>query len=244
MIRAAQLIGKDLGELDDMIMRREEWMAASAVQNGTIVVKGEGVEDLISFDMLPTHQVVLTGAALWSAHTTATPLTYLRNWSVDVIQEDSGLVPQITIFGRNAWDHFMQCDQIVGAASGHKSLFDLRAIDVGRIDPMPLAAAGVTYQGYLREINMDLYTYAGRFWNDDTKSSEYLMHPDKILMGCRDARCVRHYGLIKDLDSLAAVKRFPKMWTEKDPSARFLMVQSAPLIANHQPDAFLTATVL
>jgi hypothetical protein len=243
MERASRIIGKDLGELDDMIWRREEWMASCALQTGTIIVQGEGVDDEISFDMLDSHQIALTGTARWSQYATAVPLTNLRNWSVDVVQEDSGLVPTIAVFGRNAWDDFMQCDQVVGAASGHKSLFDMRAIDVGRIDPKPLAAGGVTYQGYLKEINLDLYTYAGKFWNDQTETSEWLMHPDKVLLGCTDARCVRHYGMIKDLDSLIPVRRFPKTWKENDPSVRMLMVQSAPLIANHQPDAFVCSTV-
>jgi hypothetical protein len=241
--RAAKLVGKDLGELDDMIWRREEWMAACAVQTGVIEVEGEGVKDEIDFDMLDTHKIVLSGTARWSQGTTASPLKNLRSWSVDIIQEDSGLVPGIAIFGRNSWDDFMSCDEIVGASSGHKSLFDMRAIDVGRIDPTPLAAGGVTYQGYLKELNLDLYTYAGKFWNDSTKTSEWLMHPDKVLVGCTDARCIRHYGVIKDLDSLIPVRRFPKTWIEKDPSVRMLMVQSAPLIANHQPDAFVCATV-
>ena len=241
--RAARLVGKDLGELDDMIWRREEWMASCALQDGIIIVQGEGVDDEIDFDMLDTHKVVLTGNARWSQHTTATPLKNLRNYSIDLIQEDSGLVPGIAVFGRDAWDDFMACEEVVGTSTGSKSLFDMRAIDVGRIDPKPLAAGGVTYQGYIKEINMELFTYAGKFWNDLTGTSEWLMHPDKVLIGCADARCVRHYGPIKDLDSMIPVRRFPKTWTEKDPSARFLMVQSAPLVANHQPDAFVCVTV-
>jgi hypothetical protein len=242
-MRAAKLIGKDLGELDDMIWRREEWMAACAVQTGTIIVQGEGVEDEIDFDMLDTHKIVLSGTARWSQYTTAKPLQNLRNYSVDIIQEDSGLVPGIAVFGRDAWDDFMSCESVVGTATGSKSLFDMRAIDVGRIDPRPLAAGGVTYQGYVKEINMDLYTYAGKFWNDKTNTSEWLMHPDKVLIGCTDARCVRHYGPIQDLESLIPVRRFPKTWIEKDPSVRMLMVQSAPLVANHQPDAFVCVIV-
>lgn len=241
--RAAEQLGKDLAELDDMIIRREEWMASCGLQTGVITVEGDGVSDEISFDMLQTHLVALSGTARWSQYATATPLKNLRNWSVDIIQEDSGLVPRVAIFGRDAWDDFMECEEIVGNSSGHKSLFDLRAIDVGRIDPRPLAAAGVTYQGYVKEINMDLYTYVGKFYNEQTKTTEWMMHPDKVLLGCTDARCVRHYGAIKDLKSTAPVARFAKSWEEEDPSARFVMVQSAPLPAPHQIDAFLCATV-
>lgn len=241
--RAAELLGKDLGDLDDMILRREEWMAACGLQTGTIIVQGDGVDDEVGFDMLDTHQVVLSGNNRWSQASTAKPLKNLRNWSVDVIQEDSGLVPTVAVFGRNAYDYFMETEQVLGSSTGGRSLFDLRAIDVGRIDPRPLAAAGVTYIGYLKEVNLEIFTYAGKFYNDETKETDWLMHPDKVLLGCTDARCVRHYGAIKDLKATAPVARFAKSWEEEDPSVRYVTVQSAPLPAPHQIDAFLCATV-
>ena len=240
--RAGQILGKDLGGLDDMIIMREEWMAACGVQTGQVIVQGEGVDDVLDFDMLDSHKPVLGGTDIWTAHSTARPLRKLRDWS-ELIQEDSGKVPTVGVFGKTAWNNFMDCDEISGSAAGKKSLFDLRAIDVGRIDPQMLAMAGVTYQGYLKEINMDMYTYVGTFYNDVTGETEYLMNPNKVLLGCTDARCVRHYGVIDDIEALVAVRRFPKTWIEKDPGVRQLLVQSAPLMANHQPDAFVCATV-
>ena len=58
--RAARQLGLDLAELDDMITRREEWMAAQALFTGQITVIGDGVDDLIDFGYESDHKVVLT----------------------------------------------------------------------------------------------------------------------------------------------------------------------------------------
>ena len=47
--RAAALLGKNLSELDDMIARREEWMCAKALFDGSIHITGEGVDTIVSF---------------------------------------------------------------------------------------------------------------------------------------------------------------------------------------------------
>ena len=76
------------------------------------------------------------------------------------------------------------------------------------------------------------------------RSEKPLMPVDKVLMGNPAARTQRQYGAIQDLDALASVPRFPSSWIKKDPSARFVMLQSVPLPSLHQVDAFLCADVL
>ena len=49
---------------------------------------------------------------------------------------------------------------------------------------------------------------------------------------------------IEDIEASASVPRFSKSWITKDPSARWLLVQSAVLLALHQADAFGTIKVL
>ena len=66
---------------------------------------------------------------------------------------------------------------------------------------------------------------------------------NKVWIGSTNAKNTRLYGAIKDLKALAAMPRFAKSWEEEDPSARYLMMQSAPLVALNQPDAFVSAVV-
>ncbi|PCJ51688.1 MAG: capsid protein, partial [Planctomycetota bacterium] len=63
---------------------------------------------------------------------------------------------------------------------------------------------------------------------------------DTLILGADNARTARHYGAIHDLDATAAVQYFPKSWTQEDPSVRFVMLQSAPLVIPHQIDAFMS----
>lgn len=239
---AAKQLGQDMAELDEMITRREEWMAAQALTTGKVRIIGEGVDDEMDFQFLATHLPVLSGSSLWSDHANATPLDDLKAWK-RMAAKDSGISPSVALFGLQAIDNFMKCEQVIGTDGGGKNLFNMRAVDIGEIKPQ-LLPNGVTYYGRLTEIGIDIYTYE-EWYVDDIDENEYPMMPeDRVLMGSPLARCERLYGAIKDLDALAPTARFPKTWKENDPSERILMVQSSPLMVPVEVDAFVSATVL
>ena len=84
---------------------------------------------------------------------------------------------------------------------------------------------------------------SGSYYDEATETDKPLIPDNMVLIGCTNAYTRMHYGVIKDLEANAAVKMFPKTWLSKDPSAQYLLVQSAPLAGLHQVDAFLVATV-
>jgi hypothetical protein len=238
--RAAEQLGRDLAELEDMIVRREEWMASTAVTSGQIRVIGDGIDDTITFGMQSSHLPVLSGGSLWSAPTTATPIDDLRDWKRQVLH-DSGIAPTDCVMGIEAYEAFLKCNQV---SDKDKGLFDFMRINLGQIEPRALPN-GLTYVGRLTELGLDLWVHEDWYVTDfDDDVEEAMMPPKKVLLGSRNARTTRHYALIQDLEVSGALKRFPKSWAEKDPSAQFLLVQSAPLMVPHQVDAFLCATVL
>lgn len=53
---------------------------------------------------------------------------------------------------------------------------------------------------------------------------------------------MKAFGAILDTDSLEPADIYPKMWDNKDPSARFIMSQSAPLMIPVNPNATVKAT--
>lgn len=238
---AAAEVGRNLAEMDAMITRREEWMAAMSLTTGTCPIIGEGVDDLVDFLMEATHLPALTGAALWSAPATATPLQDLKTWK-RLIAKDSGISPTHAIMGLTALDEFLRCEEIIGTAGGVSSVFNMINVQMGRIDPQ-LLPGGVTYYGTLQELGLEIYTYEEWYVDDDSDIEAPMMPTNKVLLGNPMARTERMYGAIRDLSALAAIPRFPKSWTVEDPSARFIMLQSAPLMAPIQVDAFLCATV-
>jgi hypothetical protein len=58
-------------------------------------------------------------------------------------------------------------------------------------------------------------------------------------------RGVRCFGAIQDFDAnLQALAMFPKMWRSDDPSATFIMTQSAPLMVPVNPNNTFRARVV
>lgn len=230
--RAAEQLMKDMEILRDMIIRREEWMASQILEDGKIAIVGDGYDAEIDFGMSASHKIAVGTITAWD-NANATPLNDLKAWKRK-IQLDAGLVPRIVIMGYDTWDAFIDHSSV-------QTLLDNRRIVLGSIEPRELPE-GVEYQGDI--LNLSIYTY-GETYLSDAGATTYYVPSKKLFMGCTNARTSRHYGAIKDLESgFTPVQYFPKTWIEKDPSSRILLVQSSPLVAMHQPDAFLCAEVL
>lgn len=244
--RAAVELGRNLGDLLDQHTRREEWMAAQALNGGVISVVGDGVNDTIDFQMAAGHKVTLLGADLWTANT-SDPIADLSTWA-RLCSQDSGIVPNVVVMGSSVANAFLIRLRDPNY-NGHGELSSIK-ITLGQINPQ-LLPNGVTYLGTLTapSLNVDLYTY-DEWYVADADGLEYPMVPvDKLFMGSTNAQNSKLYGAIQDMDlieelggSIIAMPRVPKSWVTKDPGVRWLMTQSAPLVALNQPDAFVVAT--
>lgn len=234
--RAAQLMVRDLSEMDIEITRREEWMAAQALTTGKVVVIGEGVNAEVDFLFSNTHKLAATdciGAGGWAGGS-ADPLTDLDNWQL-LIAQDSGLTADIVIMGKTAWRTFIANTDVIAELNR----FRPSGTEFVRTNER----TGAIFQGVVR--GKEVYTY--NEWAEDSSGVEQpLIADDKIVMGSRMARCVRHYGAIQDLSAPSGlpVRVFAKSWEEEDPSVRYVMLQSAPLPVPHEVDAFVTVDVI
>ncbi len=244
--RAAEELGRNLGDLLDQHTRREEWMAAQALNGGIINVVGDGVNDTIDFQMAASHKVTLSGASLWTA-TTSDPVKDLGTWA-RLCSQDSGIVPNAAVIGTDVANALLA--QLRNPNyNGYGEISTIK-VTLGQINPQ-LLPNGCTYLGMLQapSLNIDLFTY-DEWYISDADGLEYPMVPvNKIFLGSTNAQNSKLYGAIQDMDLLEelgsatiAVPRLPKSWVTKDPGVRWLMTQSAPLIALNQPDAFVVAT--
>lgn len=242
--RAARRNGDDLRYLDNRMSRREEWMAAKSLDEGKVTISGDGFSDEVDFLMPADHKVTLLTDARWSESTTCNPLADLRTWARK-IQQDSGLTPDVVVFGLTAWDYFE-----AWCISQRINPISLIQIQLGKIDPQALPS-GAVFMGSVNAggFHLNLYTY-NEWYEADDSATQYPMVPDKkVWVGCTSAQNVRLYGAIQDMDAITGgtttyvARRFPKSWVEKDPSVRWIMLQSAPLPALNQSDAFISAQV-
>jgi hypothetical protein len=228
--RAQQKVGAKLADLDDAITRREEAMAAEALNTGKIHVVGEGVDAYIDFQMPTANIVTLTGTDLW---------TDAGSDPVADFEEFAALcdkTPDVAVLGDSVWTALRKNDDFM-------ALMDMRAVEMGRINPQQLPEQ-VTYLGQFRSngVFVDLYTY-GATYTDDEGVKQKFVPTDKLWMGSSRAENKKLYGAIEDFVT-AAVPRFPKTWVTEDPATLWVMVQSAPLIALLDSASFVSAKVV
>lgn len=230
--RAAEQLGKDLAELDDMITRREEWMCAQALFTGQIHVKGDGVDEVIDFNL--TNKEALLSGAKWN-ESTSNPLADLKRWRLHVIKA-SGITPDIAIFSSEVVDAFLWNEQV-------QKMLDLRLVETGQIDPQALPN-GVTYIGRIAELGLNIYSYDEWYIDDD--GTEKPMVPEKtVTIASSRARFDMLYGAYIDMEmGTMDLPRIPRSWVEKDPSTRWVQLISRPLPVPQHVDSIYVATVL
>lgn len=234
--RAGERLGRDLVDLDNEITRREEWMCAQALTTGRIRVVGDGVDDTIDFLMEDTHKVALA-TGRWNT-SDSDPIANMRQWR-RLIAKDSGRSANVAVLSAEAQDAFQSNDAVL------KQL-NTRRVDMGLIKPEELPD-GVTYIGYLNDPGVDLYAY-DEWYLDDEDGEKPMVPAGGLILGSTATRNAMLYSAIQDMEAiesgLVEAARFPKSWVTKEPSARWLKLQSAPLAGLLEPNAFLFAKVV
>jgi len=233
----AKELGETLKEFDDMIFRREEYMAATMLQTGKVIVEGDGLSYEIDVGMAASHLPVLLTTDRWS-EATATIQADLKAWGLKVYR-DSGLTATRAILGSDAAAAMLSNDAFIGS-------LDTRRVDRGLIDISKLDK-GVIYYGFDKESGLDLYGYNEQFFEeDDTDASDgtELIDPKKVIVASTQLRMTQHYGLISEVKVNFVGPRYPKVWVTEDPSVQWIMLQSSPAVINHQPDGVVCATVM
>lgn len=236
--RAQRELGRILADLDTRCVRAEEVQAASAMNDGTVTCIGEGVNVQVDFGMPAAHKITLTGTDLWTDTTNSNPLDDLVDWC-NMITKAAGVVPRKAVLGLDASKAFINHPKI-------QNLLNNRRILMGQIDPQQLPE-GVTYLGNVSHAGVDLDLFTYQEWYIDANGTEQPMVPaDKVWLGSGQTKNKILYGAIQDLKAggLMAMARFPKSWEVEDPSVRWVMLQSAPLVGMLQPDAFASAKVV
>lgn len=224
--RAAEKLIEEYNKLNDMVDRREEWMAAQVLTTGRLRVKGKGVDEVIDFGF--TNKITLEGTKQWGK-SAADPWGNLRDWKQQVNRNGFANADMI-IMGKLAANHFMADSKIL-------DLMDKRRFDIGAMAPKELEG-GLTYYGHLNLPGVDIYGYDEVYLDDETKEIKPLIPDNMVLMIPSNATFMRAYGLCTYLDDdkvwhTAETARLLRTYVEHRPDRRFLELQSH-LVADPQ----------
>lgn len=240
--RAVEKIAEDFAELNEQIVRREEWMAATAIFTGQIPIIGEGLNEVIDFNFTNVETIV-TAAKKWNG-ADADPLGDLERWR-KTVQKNGFVNCNICVMATDVVNAFINNPKVM-------KLLDTDKYDLAVIKPRELPD-GVTYIGTISKLGLDIYEYNEWYlddWTDPSAPEEKPLVPDGTLaLLSTKAEYSRYYGAITILNDSGAFQtvegdKVPQTWVEHRPDRRFFQLNSKPLTVPHEVNSWYVAHVL
>lgn len=241
--RAVKKMSEDFQELDEMITRREEYMAAQALVNGYINVVGDGLNEIIDFG-LTNKETITASTRKWSDHENSTPLADLARYKKQV-QIEGYVNADICILGSAALEHFLSNKQV-------KDLLDIKHMELAVIAPKELPN-GVTYIGHSAKDNMSFYSYNEYYLDDFTDPGNPTTKPmipaNAVIVASSQANYKKVYSAVtilsEDGKKFMTVEgtRIPETYSERNPARQFLQLNSCPLPIPVEIDSWYSAIV-
>lgn len=248
--RMMAAIAQDLQDQQDKLNNRLEAMAAEAVIYGTQTIKGEGFDAKVDFQRSASSKTVLAGAAAWSHAdiTLDTMFGQLEDWAEDM-RNRIGMAPSYVLFDPAAWK-LMRAKLLAADKGGAKYLDkNNRGFDRVSVDLTPSLAGEMGLRSVGTFGDIPIFTYQSEYVDPEDGQIKKVM-PDNTVLLIAKSRLegVRHYGCIQSMDEnenfvLNPMEYFASSWTQRNPAARLLQLESAPLMVPYYPDAVQTITV-
>jgi hypothetical protein len=233
--RQRALVARDMQDQISMLNRRMEVMAGEVLTTGKSTISGDKYATVV-LDFGRAAGNSITAATLWSV-TTSLPLDDLQDWS-QIMLQSTGVMATDVIMTPDVWKVFRNNTSIKDRLNLQRSANVMPTMEqAGQIQE------GGVYMGSID--NFNVFVYAG-WYVDPADGVEKPIIPIKtVILTAPQLEGVRAYGAIRDEEAgLQAVPYYVKSWVEPDPSVRFLMLQSAPLVFPSRPNASFKAIVL
>ena len=234
----------ELADQVDMLNRRLEWMAASALRTATVTIQGDGFPTtVVDFGRDAALSVTLTGSNRWgiSGNFNAdgrdpVPTANIETWQQLVLKKSGAQMTDI-VFTSTPWTKFLQAEGVQGA------IYYPKLSDAGNnINPGAQIQKGAVYKG--RWGQYDLWVY-NDWYVDDNDVEQPMLADGTVLLCGPEMMGTRAFGAILDPEfNYGAMAYAPKTWVNKDPAQRLLMMQSAPIVIPSRVNACLAATVI
>lgn len=218
-----------------LLVNRNEWLAARALIDGSVTLSAEDYPTTtVNFQRHSSLTYTLLTTARWSV-STATPLADLDAARVNANNRSGARITKF-VFGGTAWGYF--------AAHANVDLKNLMDRTFGGITgDVQRRWDGYEGQEYMGRLSGSLGGGLLEIWVDTSKyvddaGNEQFFLDQKTVVGVTDVEGIRCFGAIKDFDAdLKPLEMFQKMWRNDDPSAEYILTQSAPLMVPKKPNA-------
>jgi len=232
--RQKELAATDMKELDDQIIRTEEWMRRSVLLTKGVQITGEGVDKFIKF--AEDDSITLSGTDLWS-NVDSDPLAKLAELQRQ-ITKDTGRKPKLVVMDSESGDAFLTHPKVVEA-------FNKLHIKNGNLEPSA-KNDNYTFLGKVTKLGLELYTYDE--WIIDTDGNEVALLPKgTVILGNKDIG-VMNYAAVKMLKNKAWIsveaKRVPKHIIDEDNELEKMRLTSRPLPTPFDTKAWIVLDVL
>ncbi|WP_431152535.1 major capsid protein [Acidovorax facilis] len=234
--RMELLVAQDLQDQIDGLERRLEWMAAQVLYAGKVVVQApQYPKAVVDFGRHQDLTINLQNAERWGENGVK-PLDSLQDWSDTMVKLTGVGISDVTMT-IDAWKVFRADPDVKERLDRYRGNSTIQQDAHNR--------EGLVFQGIVDGFN--IYTYSG--WGIEPGDEEA---QQKTLLPAFTVICTaapdlvegtRHFGAILDHDSLQAMPYFPKSWLEQDPSMRYLLLQSAPLLVPYRVNATMRIKV-
>lgn len=212
-------------------LQRFEWMAASAVRTGKVIVEGDDYAKVeVNFGRTAGLTKTLATTARWSETDTSNPPADIEAWDAELDAPSTDVVMSPV-----AWKYF----------SAHPKVEKLLDTTLRTGDSALAIAPGtgetVQYKGRLG--SKRIWLYIGYYRTDAGVKTPYLA-AGEIVLGSAGIRGVRAHGAILDAEAgYMAMEMFPMNWRDRNPSVEYTMTQSAPLMVPRRPNASMCVKV-
>jgi len=237
--RYQAIVADILKQHRDAIERRWEWMASEAAQHGTVTLEDDNYpQKVVDFQRAAGHTVVLTGGNQWG-DVGVSILGLIETWKKTMRRAKHGGVANRITVGTDAWDAMRADDEIKELLKvDYRPSNNGLELNLGVMDGLDVEFVG--------KINgtTEVWVYSDYYELADGSVTDF-MSPKDVVLTSPSVSGIRCFGAIQDVEAgFQPLAIFPKMWNQNDPSATFVMSQSAPLMVPLNPNATFKATVV
>jgi hypothetical protein len=219
----------DTERLRERLQNRLEVMATEVCKTGKATIIGEGLSAQLDFGRDPDLTIAnLPDDQKWT-NLDLNMTEFLEDKSRRVATKSNrNARANDLILGSRAWTLFRNNKEVRAAATL------LRNVDSSVVLTPKEQSEDIQYKGSFGDYNV--FVHYGTYL-DDGREKQFFDPGEALLIG-KSIDGVRHFGAIKDRKAqLKAMPFFLKSWENEDPSHRYIMIQSAPLLVSYDPNA-------